>query len=279
MAQQKPVNEPSAPEYNDYTNIKDQIARQYFAEYDAQRLTAITTALGCDTTDCPQLIAATDIKYNLLNSAGRRYVGRGEKINKVVFHSADNGAENYSALQQSVAGMPYFMKLIQSMEVIITKTKQITSNKGVNILVYKKKCTTTFTQQEEEKYSEINETIIFYPSQKVMIAPLTKMNFTFNFFQYDDINNYFLDFQIANNSTLTHPEIGTNSKLVNVTKPLGDFLEKHINFLSTLKYESETALKLVVDEGRFVLKNFPTIEKLTNYGVDVNFGRVEVIEE
>lgn len=268
----------SFSQYNDYTNIKDQIARQYFTEYDQQRLKAITTALGCNSTDCPQLIAATDIKYNLLDSIGMQYVGRGNKLNKIVFHSADTEIENNSPSQQVVTGIPYFMKMTQSYEVTITKTSKTYSENKSNWVVYKKKTSTTFTQEEVQKYSETNETTIYYPSQNITIGPLTKVNTTFNFFQCDDINNYFLDFQIAENSTLTHPELDINSTLINVNKPLGDFLKKHIDFLSTLKYENDTALKLVANEGRFIMKNFPTTETLVNYGVDVVFGKAMKID-
>lgn len=275
---QQKLETKSSPKYNDYTNIKDQIAKQYFTDYDAQRLKAIITALGCNFTDCPQLIAATDIKYNLLDSVGREYVGRSDKLNKIVFHSTNIEAENNSPSQQVVTSIPYFMTMTQSFEVTITKTKKTYSEDKTNYWVYKKKASTTFTQEEEQKYSETNETIIYYPSQHISIGPSMKMNTTFNFFQYDDINNYFLHFQIANNSTLIHPEVDASSRLINVTKPLGDFLKSHTDFLSTLKYENDTALKLVENEGNFILKNFPTTESLTNYGVDVEFGRAQKLQ-
>lgn len=266
-------------EYNDYTNIKDQIAKQYFAEYDPRRLKAITKALGCSSTDCSQLIAATDIKYNLLGSTGRKYVGRGDKLNKIGFYSADTEIENNSQSQQIVAGRPFFLTINRCFEVIFTKTKNAYSENKIDYWVYKKKSSITFTQKEEEKYTENNITTINFPSQNIVAAPLTKMNTTFNFFQYDDVNHYLLDFEIAMNSKLTHPELDRNSNVINVHKPLGDFLKKHIDFLSTMKYESKTALKLVEREGKFVLKNFPTIEKLTNYGFDAVFGRVENLKK
>lgn len=264
--------------YNDYNNIKDQIAKKYFAEYDPIRLKAIKKALGCNSTDCPKLIDTTDIKYNLLDSVGREYVGRGDKLNKIVFHSADTEVENNSPSQQIIKGRSFFLTMTSNFEITFTKTKNSYSEKGVNYWVYKKKSSITFTQREEQKYTETNKTTMNFPSQNITIAPFTKMNTTFNFFQYEDINNYFLDFEIAANSTLTHLELDANSKVINVTKPLGDFLKKHIGFLSTIKYESETALKLVEIDGKFVLKNMPTIEKLTNFGFDVKFGRVEKLK-
>lgn len=99
------------------------------------------------------------------------------------------------------------------------------------------------------------------------------MNVTFNFFQYDDINNYFVDFEIAKNSTISHPEVDAKSNVVFVKKPLGDFLTKNVDFLPTLKYENDTVLKLVESDDKLILKNFPMSEKITGYGVDVVFGK------
>lgn len=274
-----PVTAYASAKYNDYTIIKNQIAKQYFKEYDATRLNAITKALGCSSADCPKLIDATDIKYNLLDSVDRTYVGRGDKLNKIVFHSADTEIENNSASQQVVSGRSFNLTMTTNFQVVFTKTKDSHSDSGRNYFVYKKQSSIQFTQKEEEKYTETNITTMNFPSQKIAAAPFTKMNTTFNFFQYDDINNYLLHFEVAANSTFTHPELDANSKVISVTKPLGDFLKTHRNFLSTIKYESETALKLVELEGKFVLKNIPTMEKVSSYGFDVVFGRVEYLKK
>lgn len=273
QGKEKPNMVASSPNYNDYTNIKDQIANQYFAEYSADRLKAITTALGCNSTDCPQLIAQTDIKYSLLDSVGKDFIGRGEKISKIVIHSTDLEAENRSPSQQVITSIAYNLTLRSFYEVVVSKTWQVHSGIGVDLLVYKAKAEITFTNEKVEKFTQANETNLFYASQHIAIDPFTKMDTTFNFFQYDDINNYLLHFQIADNSTLTHPELDANSNIVNVTKSLGDFMSNHINFLSTLKYRSDSDLKIVENEGKFILKNFPATEKLTNYGVDVSYSR------
>lgn len=277
--QQAPVATYANTEYNDYTVIKNQIAKQYFEEYDPKRLKALTTALGCNSTDCPKLMAATNIKYNLLDSVDRTYVGRGDKLHKIIFHSADTEVENNSASQQKISGRPFLLTMTRNFQVVFTKTKNSHSEKGSNYWVYKKKSSITFTEKEEQKYTETNITTMNFPSQNITVAPFTKMNTTFNFYQYDDINNYLLDFEVAANSTFTHPELDANSKVISVTKPLGDFLKNHVDFLSTIKYESETALKLVEFEGKFVLKNIPTMEKLSNYGFDVVFGKVEKLKK
>lgn len=267
------ANNNSTPGFNDFTNIKNQIAERYFAEYDAQRLKIITDVLGCKTIDCPQLLSATNIDYNILDVVGKKYIGRGDRVNKIVIQSTDTEVANSSPSKQIIRSISYFLKCIQSLTVTITKTTQVHSEKSVNIWIFKSKSSFTFTHKEETTTSETNETTIFFPSQNITVEPFTKMNTTFNFFQYDDINNYFVDFEIAENSTISHPEVDANSNLVFVKKPLGDFLTKNVDFLPTLKYENDTVLKLVENDDKLILKNFPMSEKITGYGVDVVFGK------
>lgn len=260
---------------DDFTNIKNQIAKQYFAEFDAQHLKTLTNLLGCKTIDCPQLIDATNIQYNILDTFGRQYIGKGERQNKIIIQSTDTHIINQSPAVQNVTSVGYNLKCIQTYEVIITKTTQIRTEKEVNLILYKKKKVETFTQKEVEKFADVNETTTYFPPQNITVEPFSKMKVSFNFFQYDDIINYFLHFEIAKNSTISHPEIGANSNVIFVKKELGTFLEKHVDFLTTLNYSQENMIKLEAIDEKFILKNFPTTEKITNYGADVVFGRAE----
>lgn len=273
-----PVRSLDKTDKSDYTNIRDQIMKKFYSEYDSDRLKIILNKYGCKSIDCPELFAATKIDYSIADAVEQRYIGRGNNINKVVFHSTDTEVVNNSPSQQVISTIPYFLNFSQSFEFKISNTDQITSNgKGKNLIVYKSKTTITFTQQREETRTETKETTILFASQKMTIFPLTQMNITFDFFQYDDINNYFLDFEIDNNSTFTHPDVDVNSNIIMTKSSLGNFLQNHIDFLPKLKYENENMLKLQEKGEKFILRNFPTTEKMTNYGVDVIFGKAEQI--
>lgn len=168
---------------NDFTNIKDQIAKQYFSEYDPERLKVLFDKFGCKSINCPDLLAACNIDYNILSQAGKRYIGRGDRINKIVFHSTDNEAANSNPSQQVITTISYNMKSIQSSELTISTTKQTHSNGKVDIVVFKWEAAVTFTQQQVETRSETNETTIHFPSQRIHVDPFTKLNVTLDFFQ------------------------------------------------------------------------------------------------
>lgn len=265
-----------ADEFEDFSNIKNQIAKQYFSNYDPAKLKIITDALGCKSTDCPPLLSASNIEYNVLDVHEQRFVGKGERINKVVIQSADTEVVNSSPAPQITSTVAYFLKCIQYYEMVITKTKKIRTEKKINLVFYRKRKVVEITETEVSKYSETNETTIGFPSQNITTDPFTRMNVTFNFFQFDDVINYSLDLEIALNSTISHPEVDANSNVVFVKKELGDFLQKHVDFLPTLKYPNDTVIQIVEKEDngqKFILKNFPSSEKITGYGVDVTFGR------
>lgn len=75
--------ERAAPEIIDYANIKNQLAKQYFTDFDPARLKVITDALGCKSADCPQLLSASSIDYNIIALNRQEYVGRADKLNKI----------------------------------------------------------------------------------------------------------------------------------------------------------------------------------------------------
>lgn len=264
--------------FNDFVNIKNQIAKQYFAEYDANKLKIITDSLGCKSIDCPRLLSVTSIDYDVIDFYRREYAGRAAKQNKIIIHSTDAEAVNNSPSKQEVQTVSYSLKVTQYFEVIITKTSDISSEVGITISFVSFGVTFKFGKTTKETKRESNETTLEAPSQKIIVDPYTKINVTFNFYQYNDINKYFIDFEIGKNSMIKHPEVDDNSNVVFVKKPIGEFLEKHIDFLSTLTYENETDIKLEAKDEKFILRNFPATEKITNFGVDVVYGKPEEIK-
>lgn len=223
-------------------------------------------------------MAASNIEYNVIESVGKEYVGRGDKQQKIVIQSSDIEIANTSPIQQNISTISYTLSYVQNYEITITKTTQIRTEKTVGIGPFKSTKTHTFTQKDVERTGETIERTMYFPSQNVTVEPLSKMNVTFNFVQYDDIIDYFLDFQIAENSTFSHLDVVDNN-VVFLNKTLGSFLQTHREFLSTLKYENDTMLRLIEKDGKFILKNFPATEKITNIGVNVVFGKATNITE
>lgn len=264
--------------FNDYANIRNQLMKYYFSKFDAVRLKKITTGLGCKTTDCPQLIAASKLDYTVLSLDRQEYGGRASKQNKIVVHSTDAEAVNNSPSKQQIKTVGYSIKVTQYSEVTVTKSIFVSSDVSITVKFVKFDASFKFGKTSTETQKSSNETTLDVPSQNILVDPYTKMNVTFNFYQYEDINNYYLDFVIGKGSIITHPDIDASSNILFVKQPLDEFLTKNVNILPTLRYESDKSIKIVERDGKIVLRNLPATEKLTNFGVDVVFGKPEPIE-
>lgn len=232
----------------------------------------ITDAIGCKTQDCPRLLSASNIEYNILETVGKWFIGRGDKQKKLIIQSTDTEVVNASPAQQNVSTIGYKLDCIKNLEITVTKTTRIKSERKIGIGFLSVRKTKIETHTDVTRTGETHEHVVHFPSQNITVEPFSKMNVTFDFHRHEDINNYLLDFQIADNSVLSHLDI-VNNALVFVKKPLGEFLQKNLQFISTLKYEDDMMLKLIEKNGQFILKNFPATEKITNYGVDVTFGK------
>lgn len=262
----------------DYTNIRNQLMEYYFSTFPARRLRKITTGLGCETTDCPQLVAASKIDYKVVSLDHQEFVGRSNKQNKVVIYSTDAEAVNNSPSKQEVTTVGYSLKVLQYAEATVTKSIHVTSEIGITIMFLHFGVSFTFGKSNSETKKSSNETMLTVPSQKIVVDPYTKLNVTFNFYQYQDINTYFLDFVIGERSMISHPDVDYNSNIRFVKRPLDEFLTKNVDILPKLRYENNRSIKIIERDGKTVLQNIPATEKLTNFGVDVVFGKSVPIE-
>lgn len=196
---------------------------------------------------------------------------------KIVIHSTDAEAVNNSPSKQEVTTVGYSIKATQYNEATITKTNSITSEIGIQIYFLKFGVSFTFGKSTSETRKSSNESIINVPPQKIVVDPYTKINVTYNFYQYEDINTYFLDFVTGEKSIITHPDVDSKSNVHFAKKPLVEFLKKNVDILPKLRYETDKDLKIIEKDGKIVLKNLPATQKLTNFGVDVVFGKPEKI--
>lgn len=261
----------------DYANIRDQLMKFYFSKFDAARLKKITDGLGCKTTDCPQLIAASKLDYKVLSLDRQEYNGRASKQNKIVVHSTDAEAMNNSPSKQEIKTVRHAIKVTQYSEATVTKSIFVSSDVSITVKFVKFDASFKFGKTSTETQKTSNTTTLEVPSQSILVDPYTKMNVTFNFYQYEDINNYLLDFVIGKGSIITHPDVDASSNILFVQQPLDDFLTKNIDVLPKLRYDNDKAIKVIERGGKIVLQNLPATEKLTNFGVDVVFGKPEPI--
>lgn len=256
--------------FDDYENIKNQLMEHFFSQYRHDRLRSIANALGCRSTHCPQMLDRSRIDYNVVALDHQELAGRSSNQNRTVFHTTVAKGINNSTLQQEINTVGYSLKVSESSEVTITKTFGISAG-----IAYIFSLSFTFGRTRQEVRRLSKESVVAVPSQKVQVEPMSKFNSTFQFYQYENIDNYYVDLVIGKDSTITHPDAGIFGSLTYTRRWLIPFLRENIDFLQKMKYKNGRDIKLIEKDGVFVLKNLPTTKKIINFGVDTEFANAD----
>lgn len=267
----------------EFQNIRDQIVKQFFAEYDSTKLTKILNVLGCaNLENCQTLIDVSNIEYDLSSLYSKYYIHRGEQINKKVIQSLNVTIENNSTSKQEFETPLQSFTGTQNFQVNISKTGYASSKTSISIpFTCDGSLSFTFYKNDTETKDK-NQTTVFYAfPQSIPLNPLEKINVTYNFYQYEEFNYYYLEFVISSTSNISHPDVDSDNNVFFTKTSLNTFLAAHTDFRQNLKYKNSTVIRFINFSGNstFGLKNFPAIERIRNFNVDVEFGEPEDIYE
>lgn len=103
---------------------------------------------------------------------------------------------------------------------------------------------------------------------KVKMDPLSSNRVNFNFYTFENVCSYEVDFLMGNRSTIRlpyNPRLPCPSELSQgLTINVWDFFNENPNFLKTADYNRDHQLKLEFTNGKYVLKGFPLVETLSS---------------
>lgn len=283
----------------DYTDMKDQIIG-YLAEKDYESNKGTNSSgppcfnkLNYSYSRFQNLSSyLTKPNYVVKNLYETRFMGIKDKLNKITIHSSDTQVENRSPVRQEASTASYALSVEKSVSVTITKTHEFSANVGIEIFFFKASASYKFTQTETVTSNQSERFTVTAPSQKVILDPFTKMTVTYNFYQYDDIYSYFLDFELDDSSTFSRPNFRymyygdanccqpcllfkTSST---IDSSLKTFFAQNIDALRNVAYKNETVVKIQEKDGKFILRNIPAEERVQNFGIEVVYGDVEPID-
>lgn len=285
----------------DYSLIKDQITEIMVKRYYASKSNAPVNGAPCKENlslsydrfrNLSSYLAKMDYSVNNLHE--KRFLRIHDKQNRGIIHSSDSYVENNSPNKQVAQSIAYSMSVQQSSSVTISKTSGFSASVGINILFISLSATYDFHKTNtEEKRSQSKSMTINAPSQKVVLDPFTKMNVTYNFYEYDTVYEYFLDFVIDEKSKMIQPDyryihfgdpkcckpcLLFKTKNV-VATPLNSFFKENMDLFKSIAYKNDTVIQLQQNDGKFILKNVPAFERIKNFGVDIKYGKVEKISQ
>lgn len=292
----KYLNDKSNP--TDYTDMKDKIIG-YLAEKDYES----NKGTNSSGPPCVKNLSYSYSRFQNLSSYltkpdyvvkdlyEKRFEGIKDKLNKIIIHSSDTQVENRSPSIQEASSPSYSISVSRSVSVTITKTHDFSASAGIQIAFFNASASYKFTKTETVTSDESESLTVTAPSQKIILGPKTKMNVTYNFYQYDDIYSYFLDFELDDKSTFSRPNFrymyyGDSNcckpcllfkTSTTIDSSLKTFFGENIDALRNVAYKNETVVKIQEKDGKFILRNIPATEKMQNFGIEVVYGEAEPI--
>lgn len=291
-----------SPTNRDFRNIVEDIGRE-LAKNAYQRVSNKLSKVGppCIIPTIMSYVkyqrasrSLTDISYRVANLAEKRFVSSQHMLNKIEIYSSEVSVANNSTLQQEASTLSYALTVTKTDTMATMKTSNIKSNDPIMVpFVGTSGLPIEFTGNDYEINKRVQKFTIEAPTQKVLLDPFTKMRMRFIFYQYETRNDFRLDFLIDKNSTMTCPDFERDlfygdpkccepcylfQQNDTITTSLNEFIADNPKILDTIQYQNEDAIHLAYNDfGQLTLTNFPSIEKIMNFGVDILFEAPEQI--
>lgn len=280
------------------TSIKNQIARKLaMDDFNQMRDPQSRCTLGLIVNYGVSLVITqglSEIDYKIADLYERRPIRRRNKLNKIVIYSSDTFVSNDGPEQQEVSSASHSRRVTKTDEMSARLETEMSSEMEVKIPF---KGNThfgfKFAGHSTQTKSQTEELVITAPSHKIVLDPFTRMNVTFQFYRYENINDYSLDFVLAESSTITYPDYNANihygdrsccddcflyKDTVTRTVPFLTFLRENHDVIGNITYKKESSIRLEERNGQFILLNAGrATERITHFGVDVLFGTPEQI--
>lgn len=224
----------------------------------------------------------------------KRFVGRQDKLNKIIIHSSDTYVRNNSTRDQEGQSIAYSLKTTKTTTASVTISSEIKVKEEIKIpFIENTSIEFGISASGTKTDSQSREETVTVPPQKVTLGPKSKIKITFDFYEYYDINKYFLDFVVDESSRIWYPDFSNDIYYGDpkcckpcllfmrdniVSSSLPSFLRQNPDSLGKVRYRNESSIRLEEKNGKFILRNaFPATEKIKNFGVDITFGEEEPI--
>lgn len=108
---------------------------------------------------------------------------------------------------------------------------------------------------------------------RLRMDPLSSNRVNFNKYTFDSCWQYTVDFEIGNESSVSFPFPSAqgdcpshHSQRLSIN--VMDFFKENANFVDSINYSDVDDIKIVHSNGKYILKGFPLIEKLSTAEID-----------
>lgn len=196
----------------------------------------------------------------------KRLTSKHEKFNRQLHDVIGGFAQNPDAVEREVL-LPTFFEwnYLDSYSIYIDRLSEIS---GIVKFQTSRNQTISLNFSGDEKYNQRSQKTVqsLTPITKIKMKPLSSCKVHFNYYSFDSVWNYEIDFKISRRSIINIPNYlkycvpGWWPKLpLNIV----EFLESNPNFYQLNKYDNYDHPKIINENGIFILKWFLLTENLS----------------
>lgn len=220
------------------------------------------------STDCWQQVENEfSVQFFVEKIFRKKLINKHKQLNKKLFNVNEAFAQNPQNTKQEVQLQTFFVSdSIEVYDITINKVGglfgefQFPSVQNTDVLLQ--------FLGSNQLARTINKSIrLVTPPVKIQMDPLSSHRVNFNYYTYENIWNYELEFKISNKSIIKFPYSSSAHCPSQITLNVLNFIEEESKFITSLHYDDDQQIKLIHTNGTYILKGFPLIEKLSSVEV------------
>lgn len=225
------------------------------------------------STNClRQLKKKLGVEFVVGNVHRKKFINKHEKLNKQLYNVNEAFARNPNKIKQEIQLETFFVTdATEAYRINISKVDGLMGEFKFPS-IQNREIFLVFFGSNELLYSIDKPLRLVSPQLKIKMDPLSLCRVNFNYYTFDNVWNYEIDFEISNTSTIQFPynlqESCPSELSPRLSLNVYSFLAQSPNFIKTLNYNNDQQIKLELINGTYILKGFPLIEQLSCAEVD-----------
>ncbi|XP_031623099.1 uncharacterized protein LOC116340642 [Contarinia nasturtii] len=217
------------------------------------------------STDCLQQVKnQISVEFFVDKMFRKKLINKHNELNKKLYNVNEAFAHNLQNTKKDVQLQTFFVSdSTEVYDITINKVNglfgefQFSSVQMTEILLQ-------FIGSNQLKHSIHKSIRLVTEPVKIKMDPLSSNRVNFNYYTFDNVWNYEIDFEISNKSIIKFPYNPSALYPSEITLNVLNFIESHPNFITSLNYDNEQQIKLININGTYILKGYPVIEKLSS---------------